>query len=447
VRFSELDGRRIGVWGAGAETRSFASQLARRLPGARIAVVVLEEPAQAPELTDGATVVDGAGALEALRDCDVLVRSPGVSIHRPELRALASAGLPTATPTGLWLAERGGRRVLGVTGTKGKSTTATLIAHLLAASGAAVELAGNIGRPALELLDRPAADWVVVELSSYQIADLAVGPETAVVLNLYREHLDWHLSEQAYRAEKLRILALSNLLHAVVPGDSPAILDAARAAGVALDLFATPEGWHVREAGVARGGELVLATESLPLPGAHNARNLCAALTALEAVGVAVPALPDALAGFTGLPHRLQAVHEAGGVLWVDDSISTTPESAAAAIASFPDRSVILIGGGLDRGQDHTALGALLAQRTATVIGLPTTGTRLVEAARSAGLPADRLSLAADLPAAVAAAHAAARPGAVVLLSPAAPSFNAYVNFIARGEHFAQLARASAATS
>jgi UDP-N-acetylmuramoylalanine--D-glutamate ligase len=443
MRFSELEGRRIGVWGAGAETRSFASQIARRLPEAQLAVVVLEEPAQAPELTDRARVVDAASAVAALRDCDVLVRSPGVSIHRRELRALAATGLPIATPTGLWLAECGGRQVVGVTGTKGKSTTATLIAHLLAASGATVELAGNIGRPALDLLDRPATDWVVLELSSYQTADLTSGPQIAVVLNLYREHLDWHLTDENYRAEKLRLLALPRVRGAVVPGDSPAILEARRADGAALHLFGTPEGWHVSDAGLARGGELVLATGALPLPGAHNARNLGAALTALEAVGVATPPLPDALAGFTGLPHRLQAVHEAGGVLWVDDSISTTPESAAAAIASFPDRPLILIGGGLDRGQDHAALGALLAARGATVIGLPTTGARLVEAARSAGLSADRASLVSDLPAAVAAAHAAARPGAVILLSPAAPSYNAYVSFIARGEHFAELALAS----
>src|SRR5689334_14152513 len=127
MRFSALDGLTLGVWGAGLETRSFARHVAERLPRARIAVVVLEEPAEAPELTDGARVVEAAGAAEALAGCDVVVRSPGVSVYRPELR-----GLRTTTPTALWMAERAGRDVIGVTATKGKSTTSKLIAHLVA---------------------------------------------------------------------------------------------------------------------------------------------------------------------------------------------------------------------------------------------------------------------------------------------------------------------------
>ena len=137
--------------------------MADKLPRARIAVVVLEEPADAPELTDGARVVDASGA-EALRDCDVVVRSPGVSIYRPELQ-----GLSTTTPTALWMAEREGRDVIGVTATKGKSTTSKLIAHLIAKAGVPVRLGGNIGAPALDLLGDDAL--AVIELSSYQIAD------------------------------------------------------------------------------------------------------------------------------------------------------------------------------------------------------------------------------------------------------------------------------------
>src|SRR5918995_8725 len=137
MRFSALDGLRIGVWGAGLETRSFARHVASKLPRARITTVVLDEPADAPELTDGARVVAASGA-DALRDCDVVVRSPGVSIYRPELR-----GLRTTTPTGLWMDEREGRAVIGVTATKGKSTTSKLIAHLIAKAGVPVRLGGD----------------------------------------------------------------------------------------------------------------------------------------------------------------------------------------------------------------------------------------------------------------------------------------------------------------
>src|SRR5208282_2576713 len=163
VRFSELDGANIGVWGAGLEIGSFAAQLARRLPGARIAVAAFDAP-------------PAGDVLAALAACDVVVRSPGVSSHRPELRALRQSGVPVTTATALWLSERGGRGVIGVTGTKGKSTTAALAYHLAREAGCDVELAGNIGVPALDLLDRE-PQLAVLELSSYQIADLGAGPQ------------------------------------------------------------------------------------------------------------------------------------------------------------------------------------------------------------------------------------------------------------------------------
>ncbi len=167
--------------GAGREIGSFAAQLARRLPAARIAVVALDtDPDGDVRATLGvpsARLATGAGVTAALESCDVVVRSPGVSTHRPELCELRATGIPVTTATALWLAERGGRRVIAVTGTKGKSTTAALLAHLARARGQLVGLAGNIGVPALDLLDRPSTELAVVELSSYQIADLETGPE------------------------------------------------------------------------------------------------------------------------------------------------------------------------------------------------------------------------------------------------------------------------------
>src|SRR4051812_3208819 len=214
MRFSELEGARVGVWGAGREIRSFAAQCRRRLPGARIAAAVFDGPP--PErlqellLTGEEPAVGGpAEAVAVLGACDVVVRSPGVSIHRPEVAALRDRGTPVTTATALWLDERGGGRVMGVTGTKGKSTTAALAHHLLVAAGEPALLAGNIGVPAIDLLDaddaaadgggRDGAATAVVELSSYQIADLGGGPRVAVFTNLYSEHLDWHGSPERYR--------------------------------------------------------------------------------------------------------------------------------------------------------------------------------------------------------------------------------------------------------
>jgi UDP-N-acetylmuramoyl-L-alanine---L-glutamate ligase len=447
VRFSQLEGLRIGVWGAGREIRSLAAQLARRLPSAHIAVAVFdgEAPANAAEALCSPEVrVVGAGAaVPELSRCHVVVRSPGVSTYRPELRALGAAGVKVTTATSLWLAERGGRGVIGVTGTKGKSTTAALIFHLANAAGRSAALAGNIGVPALDLLERPEAAPAVVELSSYQIADLEAGPQVALITNLFREHLDWHGSEEAYRADKLRLLALEGVRAAVVSGRDERLVRAARDAqeqGVSISLFGVPDGWQPAGSTVELRGVPALERSQLPLRGEHNALNLCAALAALEAFGVPLPQIAPALRGFETLPHRLQTVLERDGAAWVDDSISTTPESALAALAAFPASPVVLIAGGQDRGQDYSRLAQELAERGASVIGVPSTGPRLVAEARSAGVPAQHALLAGGLEEAVAIARGLVQPGGAVLLSPAAPSYDSFRDFEERGERFQELA-------
>ncbi len=440
MRFSDLEGSSVGVWGAGREIRSFASQLDRRLPAAQITVIAFDsQPAndEVEAIAEDAYVAVGDDVVERLGECDVIVRSPGVSIHRPEMEKLRDLGIPIATATGLWLAERGGRGVIGITGTKGKSTTAALAHHLAQTSGQATALAGNIGVPALDLLDREPADLVFLELSSYQIADLATGPEVAVITNLYREHLNWHLTEQAYQEEKLRLFSLPGVGAAVVNARQSELVEAA--SGIErVVLYGEPSGWDCDQCGILRAGELVAEAADLPLRGRHNALNLCAALAALEVAGVEPP-LPASLAGFASLPHRLQSCGEHGGVLWVDDSISTTPESTLAALEAFADRDVVLLGGGQDRGQDYRELGAELARRGAAIIGMPTTGERAVVAAREAGVTAERAIVAEDLVDAVGVARSIAQHGSVVLLSPAAPSYDRFVNFEERGERFQAL--------
>jgi UDP-N-acetylmuramoylalanine--D-glutamate ligase len=467
VRFSELEGARVGVWGAGREIVSFADQLARRLPSAQIAVAAFDSPPaqdiretlKAPdariviaggaaptgiaEVTAGDGIGDGVRGhevIEALSGCNVVVRSPGVSIYRPELRAVREAGTEVTTATALWLAERGGVGVIGVTGTKGKSTTAALTSHLARAAGRTVRLAGNIGVPALDLLDEEPADVTVVELSSYQTADLRTGPEVALVTSLFREHTDWHGSEEVYRADKLRLLGLPGVRAAVVNWRDERLREELGTASEVL-RYGVPEGWDVVPEGIALNGEPRARSAELSLLGEHNALNLCGALAALEALGIE-PALPGSLQGFQPLAHRLQTVLERDGVVWVNDSISTTPESTLAALASFPGRELILIGGGQDRGQDYEQLGIVLAERSATVIGVPTTGPQLLAAARAAGVQIARVIEAPDLREAVALARSTAQPGAVVLLSPAAPSYDNYRDFEQRGEFFRMLALA-----
>ena len=446
MRFSELEGRRVGVWGAGREISSFARALATHLPAAEIAVAAFDDPPPAEEVRSrlgvaSPQIVGAADAQAALSACEVVVRSPGASIHKPQLAALSREGVPVTTATALWLAEHGPRGVLAVSGTKGKSTTAALTAHLARAGGVTTALAGNIGVPALDLLDAEPSRLTVLELSSYQIADLQKGPETVLMTNLFKEHTEWHGSEDAYRSEKLRLLSLPEVRTAVLNAREPAFEDAV--AGAEVVRYGDPAGWDAGPGGVSRAGHPMLEPEQLPLAGEHNALNLAGALAALEALGIEPP-LPAAVSGFEPLPHRLQLVGEHDGVAWVNDSISTTPESTIAALASFPGRELLLIAGGQDRGQDYSGLGGAVARVGATVIGVPSTGARVLEAARAAGLPEGRAVQADDLQEAVAVAREHAAPGAVVLLSPGAPSFDHYRDFEERGERFSELAGAAA---
>jgi UDP-N-acetylmuramoyl-L-alanine---L-glutamate ligase len=429
VRFSGLDGKSIAIWGTGRETTAFRIQLEQRLPATEIAAVIDDDTPR-------------EYVHSVLQGVDVLVRSPGVSIYKPVIQQAISSEVTVTTPTGLWLAERRGKRVIGVTGTKGKSTTATVIAQLLKAT-TAVELAGNIGRAVIELLDLPQETWVVLELSSYQLADLAEGPEVAVITNLYKEHTDWHGSEQQYRADKLRIFGLPGTKAAVYPLGDPEVELAALTLKTTV-TFADPGSWHLTQAGIERGDALVLRRHEIPLRGEHNALNVATALAAVEAAGLDRPELPGALAGLQPLPHRLQTVHTtANGTEWVDDSISTTPESTIAALEAFGERPVVLIAGGQDRGQDHEQLAEVIAKRRAptTLITLPDTGAGLAEAVRAHAHAQIRMSTAGDMRDATDQAAALVQAGGVVLLSPAAPSYNAFKNFEQRGDAFAEFAR------
>ncbi|MGO9903291.1 MAG: UDP-N-acetylmuramoyl-L-alanine--D-glutamate ligase [Solirubrobacteraceae bacterium] len=444
MRFSELDNHTIAVWGVGRETRSFAHHLQSRLPGARLVAVIgddraHDEPAASEDpVLGGVRFIDGDRALEQLGDVQVIVRSPGVSIHKLQLQALAEDGVTITTPTGLWLHERAGRNVLAVTGTKGKGTTAVLIHHL-SSQLRRTHIAGNIGRPVLDLLDAPDDEWVILELSSFQISDLVQGPQIAVLTNLFKEHTDWHGSESVYRREKLRLMALPGMRAcAYRPGDVE--IEAAIATDVRRVPFGTPDTWHVGADGVRDGAGEPIPLEALPLRGRHNAENLCAALAALDAAELPCPSLPAALAGVKGLPHRLETVLESGGVEWVDDSIATNPTSCALALAAFAGHHIVLIAGGYDRGQDFGDLARVVAAMDVVLVALPVTGARLARDAADAGLAEDRIFEASDMEAAVSLARARARPGSIVLLSPAAASFTAYRDFEQRGEHFAALA-------
>jgi UDP-N-acetylmuramoylalanine--D-glutamate ligase len=392
-------------------------------------------PAQAPA---GVATAHGERGAALLRAADVVVRSPGISRYRADVRALADAGVRLTTATNLWMASHPEATVVAVTGTKGKSTASSLLWTILAQAGVPALLGGNVGRPLLDLEAAP-GDVVVAELSSYQLADLERAPDVAVVLNVFPEHLDWHGGMDAYVRDKLRAVTLSDETHAVLNAEDER-LRALGAGRPRVTWFGAPDGLHARPDGVWDGDALVLAASDVPLAGRHNLANVAAALAAARLLGVAPAAAADAVRGFSALPHRLETVAtDARGRTWVDDSISTTPESTLAALSVFADRPLAVLLGGTDRGQDHAALAAALVGRAAPTAALlcPDTGARIAPAL---GAPVDARSVA-GLDEAIALADRLAPDGAVVLLSPAAASFPAFRSFEERGERFAAAAR------
>ncbi|HZH43297.1 MAG TPA: UDP-N-acetylmuramoyl-L-alanine--D-glutamate ligase [Lysobacter sp.] len=451
MRISQLDGRRVALWGWGREGQAAHRALRARLPALPLTLFCGEEEARAaaalhdPALRIETQAPDGA----RLAQFDVVVKSPGISPYRPEAQAAAAAGTRFLGGTALWCAERAdvdGRLpyVACVTGTKGKSTTTALLAHLLRAGGHRTALAGNIGLPLLELLDpQPAPAYWAIELSSYQTGDVAASgarPDVAVVLNLFPEHLDWHGSHERYVADKLGLVTASRPRIAVLNAADPLL--------ATLDLpdsevrwFGHAGGWHLREDALYRGDTFVMDTAALPLPGRHNRGNLCAVLTAIEALGLDAQALAPHAAAFQPLPHRLQTLGARDGIVYINDSISTTPHATLAALDCFRGRPVALLVGGHDRGVDWSEFAAAMRTRApAVIVTMGENGRRIhAELAPVAADGGFRLLQAPTVEAAMRTGAEALGQG-VLLLSPGAPSFDQYRDYVARGRHFAELA-------
>jgi UDP-N-acetylmuramoylalanine--D-glutamate ligase len=440
MRIADLAGRRVAIWGYGREGRAVLAALRRRLPDLKPTLLCSAAEAETAQALYGDSVecITAEPYAGLLWTFDVVVKSPGISAYAPALVDAVAAGVAVTSGTSLWFAEYPDARVVAVTGTKGKSTTSALVAHLLRALGERVALAGNIGLPLLELLDTDAlVDRWVVELSSFQTRE--AGPvDVGVINNVYEEHLDWHGTRERYAADKL---ALAGCARALVANGVQSEIVARTASHPARRLFGTPDGWHVAQGHVCWREERLLPLAALPLPGEHNALNLCAALTALDAAGADARAALAHVGSFRPLPHRLQRLGQAGGIDWINDSISTTPQATIEALRSLPGRAVSVLVGGYDRGLDwHEFARHVRAHPPHAVIALGANGARIAALLGEEDGAPFRLERAASLGDAVAAARAATPPGGVVLLSPGAPSFDQFRDYADRGRAFAQLA-------
>lgn len=449
MRLADLRGKSVAVWGTGREGRAAVAAIARHEPSR---LIVVEDRADylsvewTGALAELAPLAGGEHAFAALVSADVVVRSPGVPSTHPYVKELRARGIPVTGGSALWMADNAARTV-GVTGSKGKSTTSSLISHLLTAAGRPNAYGGNIGVP---LLDMPSAELYVLELSSYQCADLTDSPRVAVVTSLFPEHLDAHGGEREYYRDKLNLLAYGPQLIVVngtderLRGEIGELTDAQ--GGPPVPASAADSRFRVAGGLVWCGETALFARDALTLKGRHNESNLCVALAVLEGLGVDVVAskalLEEAVRSFAGLPHRLAEIEDPSGLTFVDDTLSTSPYAAMHAIEAYENRPLTVLVGGTDRGLDYSPLRDFLASRELTVIGLPDSGPRILETL--ARLPRVRTEPADDLVDAVRLARKITPAGGVVLLSPAAPSYGHFRNFEHRSEVFATAVRETA---
>jgi len=424
----------IFVWGLGKEGRAALDYLQRTASQAELKVIDAAEPADLPDGVDYVPQDELVRTVEKSGQ-SLIVKSPGVSLYDERLAAAMDAGAELTSQTNLWFASKPPHQtVVGITGTKGKSTTSALLHHMLTALDVNAVLAGNIGEPVINTPED--ADVVVLELSSYQIADLTHAPDWFILLNLLNDHAPWHRGVEAYRRDKVRLAQLDPNARGVINAADPRLTDlfAHRPNTV---WFNADAGFHAPNGVIHQGADIWGPVETLP--GAHNAMNACAALSIVEGLGLNAYEAYESLSTFKGLPHRLECVHTLNGVDFIDDTLATTPESCLLALAAYPDRPVSLILGGEDRQQDYAPLteGLKSETRIKAIATIPENGPQISEALKSTP-HADITTYSETLDDAVKKAYDALPEGGVVLMSPAAPRGSAYTVFGARGDAFTQ---------
>ena len=416
-----------------------------RRPASELAAEVAALGARPVRLALG---VDEVAAIALLEHADLLVTSPSVSPLFPTTDRWLRDALVAAEARGAELVSEvelfmrlTRARILGVTGTKGKTTSASLVAAMLERAALPSVLGGNIGTPLIErAVELGPEDWAVLELSELQLPTISRGADVALYTNIGEDHLDRHGTLEAYRAVKARLAELSAPSGRVVlNNDDPGcreLGDRLSPASLAWYGLEEPhrgriEAWVDDEGWLCVAGERLLPGGDVPLPGRHMLSNVLGASLGAFLAGATPGAIGEAIGAFPGVPHRLELIGERGGARWINDSQATIPVAAIAALDAF-DAPIVLISGGKDKGLAYADFADAIAARTRAVILIGETAEELASLI-SNRVPVER---AADMSGAVKTAAGIARPGDVVLLAPAAASFDMFTDYAERGEAF-----------
>jgi UDP-N-acetylmuramoylalanine--D-glutamate ligase len=455
----ELEGKKVAILGVAREGIATAKWLAGRgLVPTICDRLPREDLGKAYDELSGIGVSDwrlGEDYLDSLTDFDVVFRTPLLPANDDNLEKAREAGVIVSSQTKLFF-ELCPAPIVGVTGTKGKGTTAGLLHAMLKAGGKDSYLGGNIGTPPLEFLDQLTKDSIVVlELSSFQLEDLERSPQVAIVTNVTADHLDRHESIEEYRAAKRPILAYQDADGlAILNQDDQGAKDMAEFAGGQVAWFSVHR--PVSDGAFAEGGKLQLAygddpgdicdANQLLVPGPHNRANVLAAAVAAARLGVDRESMRAAAIEYRGLPYHLEFVGEHDDVKFFNDSYATNQTATIPAIESF-DAPLVVIVGGQGKGLEYDELAkAILEREIRAVITMPPEGERieaaLIDAATEAGKTVPDIQPVKNKDEIVPLAVKLAKPGDVVLFSPAATSFNWFESYVKRGEFFTQAVKA-----
>ncbi len=357
---------------------------------------------------------DGDDYLNKQYDCDLVIKTPGVPKHLIKV--------PYTTATNIFFANKGICQVVGITGSKGKSTTASLVYHILKTAGRHVRLIGNIGNPALsELLDKPQDDTIFIyELSSYQLDDIEYSPHICTIVSLFPEHMNYHGSEESYYEAKKRILhkATADDYYVYNP-DYPVLCQWAK------QTKAMP---------------IPFETDFLPidtnLVGEHNKSNIRGAISVVRLMGVPDAISTQAVSTFQPLPHRLEYIGKHKDILFYDDAISTTPESTIAALEALPQVSTIFLGGE-DRGYKYDQLVQVLAKKNIqNIVLFPESGAKILASLNTIFQTRPNILETRSMEEAVRFAYKYTQKNTICLLSTASPSYSLWKNFEEKGAQY-----------
>ena len=442
--FTSLKNKKIAVLGLGVSNRPLVRLLLEfgcdvlgcdRTPREKLDAEVLELEALGCKLSVGDNYLDGVEA-------DILFRTPGMHPGNPAIEALRSRGAQVTSEMEVFF-EVCPCTLLAVTGSDGKTTTTTLVSEMLKADGKTVWLGGNIGTPLLPLVRQmQEGDFAVVELSSFQLMDMTRSPQRAIITNLAPNHLDIHKDMEEYVDSKKNIFRFQDETGLLILNADNDITAAFRGNGETR-FFSRKGEAHVclKDGMIYRGGQAVLKTSDILLPGVHNVENYMAAIAMVEGL-VSDDTIRQVAQNFGGVEHRIELVRIKDGVRFYNDSIASSPSRTIAGLRSFPEK-VILIAGGYDKHIPYDVLGPEICAHVKQVFLCGATAPQIRAAVENCADFQGQVEMTdcGNFENAVRTAAAAAKDGDVVLMSPASASFDEFKNFMVRGEFFKKIVK------